>query len=151
MVTNKNIMRIINYVLILFFVVFISSCDNFVDNPNVDLENLDCDKLKDGIINMDSKTVKSEIDKLVIDLEPSKTASDNIGHKENIDLLIKRMNTQCANISAELICYACIKTNPPQSEILVTTDSIDTVISRVIDILTPEAATLDFVRIHEYH
>ena len=146
--TNNNAIRIINFIFILIFVFCISSCDKAVNNPD-DLENIDCDNLKVGIINIDSRIVKSEINKLVTDLKPIKTTSDNIGHKENIKLLINRLNTQCNNINAELICYACIETNPPQSEILVTTDSVGIPINRVIDILTPADSNLNCVRIHE--
>ncbi len=97
---------------------------------------------------MDSDIVKSEINKLVNDLEPEKTDSDHIGHKQNLDLLIKRLNTQCDNMTAEFICYACIETNPPQSEILVTTDSVGTAVKRVVDILTPDDDILYCVSVH---
>ena len=149
MITNNNSIKIKNYAFILFFIVFISSCDKAVNNSNNDWENLDCDNLKAGIINMDSDIVKSEINKLVTDLEPVITDSDNIGHKENLDLLIEQLNTQCDNVSAELICYACIYTNPAQSEILVTTDSLGITIDRVVDISTPKDARLYCVRIHK--
>lgn len=92
--------------------------------------------------------MKAEINKLVTDLVPSKTDSDPIGHKENLALLIEQLNIQCDNITAELICYACIKTGIAQSEILVTTDSLGTDINRVIDILTPDDDTLFGWAIH---
>ncbi len=97
---------------------------------------------------MDSDIVKSEINKLLTDLEPVKTDSDRIGHKQNLNLLIEQLNTQCDNITTELICYACIETNPPQSEILVATDSVGTEIHRVVDILTPDDDILYCLRIH---
>ena len=86
--------------------------------------------------------------KLVTDLKPKVTANDRFGHKENLSILINRLNTQCTSINAELICYACIYTNPPQSEILVSTDSIGVTIKRIMDISTPEDAVLSCVRIH---
>lgn len=141
-------MNIKNYSLILFFVASISSCDKAVNDSNNDWEKIDCDNLKTGIINMDSDIVKSEINKLLTDLEPVKTDSDRIGHKQNLNLLIEQLNTQCDNITTELICYACIETNPPQSEILVATDSVGTVIHRVVDILTPDDDILYCLRIH---
>jgi hypothetical protein len=63
--------------------------------------------------------------------------------------LVNRINSKCENISAELICYACIETYPPQSEILLTTDSVGASINRTIDILTPSKDKLSFVRIHK--
>ncbi len=62
---------------------------------------------------------------------------------------INRINAECDNISAELICYACIKTSPPQSEILLTTDSASISVNRTLDILTSSEEKLSFVRIHE--
>ncbi len=115
-----------------------------------DWGDLDCDNLQAGIINMDSDIVKFEINKLVTDLEPVITDSDNIGHKENLCLLIERLNAQCDNIRAELICYACILTGILQSEILVTTNSAGTTIYRTVDISTPDDDILNCVRIHEY-
>lgn len=139
----------INYVLILFFTFIILSCEAV--NENNVLVKLDCNNLKTGIIKMNSEIVKLEINKLVIDLDPLKTDEDIIGHKENIYLLIKRLNTYCKDIKAELICYACIETNPPQSEILVVIDSIGVLVKRVVDISTPSDANLSCVRIHEYY
>lgn len=143
-------MNIRNFVFILFLSACISSCDKVDDESDNDLENLDCDNLKTGIINMDSDIVKYEINKLLIDLEPVKTDTDPIGHKENLNILIERLNTKCDNMTAEFICYACIYTNPPQSEILVTTDSVGTSINRVLDILTPDDDILYFLRIHSW-
>ena len=145
---NKNILEILKLGLILSVIICILSCDKVID-PDSDLEKIDCDSLKIGIINMDSRIVKSEINKLVTDLKPKVTASDKFGHKENLSILISRLNTQCISIKAELICYACIETNPPQSEILVATDSIGVLIQRVIDILTPSDSNLYCLRIHE--
>ena len=146
--TNKIEMRITNFIIILVFIVCVSSCDKAVD-PDGDLEKINCDSLKTGIINMDSRIVKSEVNKLVTDLKPTVTASDRFGHKENLSILISRLNTQCISIDAELICYACIESNPPQSEILVVTDSVGFPIKRVIDIFTPADSNLSCVRIHE--
>ena len=142
-------MNIWNCVFILFFVASISSCDKAVEDTGIEWENIDCDNLKTGIINTDSDIVKAEINKLVTDLEPVKTDSDPIGHKDNLALLIEQLNIQCDNITAELICYACIETNPPQSEILVTTDSLGTDINRIIDIFTPDDDALSVRIIHK--
>jgi hypothetical protein len=141
-------MTIKKYALILFLVVCVGSCDKAADDSNNDWENVDCDNLKIGIINMDSDIVKSEINKFVTDLKPVVTNNDPIGHKQNLDLLIERLNAQCDNLTAEIICYACIYTNLPQSEILVTTDSVGTAVDRVIDISTPYDDILYCVGIH---
>jgi len=146
--TNNTSVRIINILFVLFLCTSFSSCNNIVDPVDY---KLDCDKLKTGIININSEIVKLEVNKLVTDLEPNKTSSDNIGQKENINILINRLNSQCNDINAELKCYACIETNPPQSEILVTIDSVGTQIKRVIDIFTPSDSNLSCSGIHEYY
>ena len=99
-------------------------------------------------MNIDSRVVKVEIDKLTIDLLPKITSNDKFGHKENVAILINRLNSLC-NIEAELICYACIKTNPPQTEIFVSADSCGMQIRRVIDLWTSEESNLRFVRVHD--
>jgi len=76
-------MNIWNCALILFLVASISSCDNAVDDTDNVWENIDCDNLKTGIINIDSDIVKFEINKLVTDLEPVGTDSvrlQKVGH-----------------------------------------------------------------------
>ena len=144
-------MRIRNLEFILFCIVCISSCRRIVNDPVEALVVINCETLQAGIINMDTRIVKSEINKIATHLEPLETESDGIGHRENIKSLVTHLNTHCSNINAELLCYACIKTNPPQSEILVTTDSVDGEIKRVIDILTPASSALRCLSVHEFY
>jgi len=102
-----------------------------------------------GIINIDQELVAAEANILLSDLFPKTSSNDTYGHRENILTFINRINSECDNISAELICYACIKTYPPQSEILLTTDSAGVSVNRTIDLLTSSEDRLSFVRIHE--
>ena len=150
MIPLRNSKTYLKYVsvLITFLWIFILSCQRDYDILNVNWYNLDCDNLKIGIINMDDDIMKFEINKLTTDLKPNKTDDDRFGHTENLDLLINRLNIHCDKISSELLCYACIYTNPPQSEILVTTDSAGTMVNRVIDISTPDDDILSYVRMH---
>ena len=150
MVPFKKLETYLKYVFILVAIPCISflSCQKDTDMLSVTWYNLDCDNLRMGIINTDNDIVKFEINKLTIDLNPKVTDNDRFGHAENLDLLINRLNIHCDNISSELICYACIETNPPQSEILVTTDSAGTMVYRVIDISTPDDDILSYVRMH---
>jgi len=141
-------MEFIRYRLILFFIIFIFSCDKLT---NHEIEIIACDRLQMGIIYLNSEMVNSEVNKLVKDLKPVKNDSDHFGHKDNLDKLITRLNAVCDKITAELICYACIYTNPPQSEILVATDSAGTVIYRAIDIQTPNDDILSCMRVHKYY
>jgi hypothetical protein len=119
-----------------------TSCEN---TENQYLDN--CSQIKKGIINMDASILSSEFSKISSDLIPKPSDIDELGHVENFDTLIARLNT-CNNISATLRCYACIKTGPPQSEIIVETDSSGTQIQRTIDILTSQDQALSFLAIH---
>ena len=85
---------------------------------------------------------------MTIDLFPEATNNDAIGQSENMNLLIQRLNSQCATMEATLLCYACIKTLPAQSEIRVLLDSLEFTVERVLDISTPDDEILNFVRIH---
>jgi len=121
----------------------ILSCEN-----SGEPEQLNCDNFAEGIIRQDQDILSKEISKLVTDLEPNLSTDDKFGHKNNLPLLVERINSQCSNIESEIICYACIETNPPQSEIKVSTDSSVIQISRIIDILTSSEKNLTFIRIH---
>jgi len=141
---RERIIQKLKFILILFIILFSSYCDESV---NTNLSVIDCENLKEGIINLNSDIVKSEIDKIAMDLKPNKSNVDS-AQIDNINILINRLNAQCKNINAELLCYSCIKTLPPQSEILVTTDSLGAEIKRVIDILTPSDSNLSCVSVH---
>jgi len=147
--TNKIEMRIANFIVILFFITCVSSCDIAVD-PDGDLKKINCDSLKTGIVNMDSRIVKYEVNKLVADLKTKRTSDDFIGQKENLAQLINRLVASCDDMNVGLICYACIETNPSQSEILIKTDSVGTPIKSVMDISTPTDSNLKCLGIHGY-
>ena len=131
-------------ILILSAVLFLISCDKA---ESTDQFKVDCNQLRAGIINTDMTIVNLEIAKLIYDLNPDLTTSDPIGHKNNFDILINRIN-KCNEVSAVLFCYACIKTYPAQSEIIVATDSMGIRISRILDISTPNDNKLVFINIH---
>ena len=144
----KNKPKILGCVGIFIILAWISSCKKVLDSSNDDWKNINCDNLRTGIMTTDSQIVKLEVDKLLIDLQPSVTSEDALGHRQNINTFINRLITQCDGLDAELLCYACILTNPPQSEIRVTIDSAGTQIGRTIDILTPEDLKLNCMNIH---
>jgi len=137
-------MKIIKFVLGLFLFFFFISCNSSTE-PNA----FSSQDFYMGIINIDQELAAAEANKLLYDLFPKISSNDPYGHRENISTFINRINSECDNISAELICYARIKTYPPQSEILLTTDSAGVSVNRTIDLLTSSEDKLSFVRIHE--
>jgi hypothetical protein len=108
---------------------------------------LDCDLLKNGIINLDNSILRTEIAKLTLDLTPKPVPNDDLGHVVNFDSLISRINS-CSKIHADIFCYGCIKTLPRQSEILIKTDSSGILVQRIIDITTSEKLNLEFAGSH---
>ena len=138
-------MKTISFTLFFILIIF-NGCST--PNENDILLELHCHNLQEGIINTDSEIVGEEINKILSDLDPKNKPDDTIGHKENFEILISRINSKCENINAELLCYACIKTLPPQTEIILATDSSGVLIFRTIDISTPENGVLRFIRIH---
>jgi hypothetical protein len=136
-----------NYKLMLLTIVILLSitCERKNDHSG---PTLNCEILKNGIINTDNTIIITEISKLTTDLSPDLSANDPFGHADNFDILLTRIN-ECQGITAELTCYACIKTLPPISEILIKTDSSGIQIQRSIDIKTSELSTLEILGIHQ--
>ena len=109
---------------------------------------VNCGNLKTGLIYKDQEKIRSEFDKLTDDFSPNPTAGDPRGQSENLIKLSEQILNTCKELELEVLCYACIKTNPPQSEILFQLDSADVKIERVIDISTPSDNPLRFLRTH---
>lgn len=134
-----------NYFLLLIFAILtFTMCSNNTE-PKY---SIDSDKLTNAFINYDVETVKTELDNLIFDLKPKVTKEDSFGHKKNLDVLIERINSNCSNITASLACYACIKTNPPQSEIKFSLDSLETKIKRILDVITSSDKILILKDVH---
>ncbi|PLX15705.1 MAG: hypothetical protein C0597_08560 [Marinilabiliales bacterium] len=137
-------MKKIELIFIICSFLILLSCDE-----SDKIESFDHVTLTEALVNLDGEKLQIEIDKLTIDLKPKISLTDNLGHSENLNTLIERLNSQSDNFEASLFCYACIKTNPPQSEIFITVDSLGIEVCRVLDILTAENKTLSFSSIHE--
>jgi len=123
--------------------IFIFSC-----NKESEIVSIDCGLLTQGLSSSNNEQVKIEIDKVTADLFSESTESDELGQNENIDLLIERLNSHCESIEASLVCYACIRTLIPQSEISIKFDSSSVEIERILDIRTPDDDILSYIRMH---
>ncbi|MDC8002089.1 hypothetical protein POV26_13665 [Aequorivita todarodis] len=129
------------------FIILLISCSKS-DNDNDNQMLIDCANFRIALLNFDSEQLNIEVNKLTSDLAPSPDINDRIGHLKNLDILIERLNSECTDIIAAKECYACIETNPVQSEIKVKLDSFGIQIDRIIDINTSEADILKSVRVH---
>ena len=135
-----------NRIFIILLTILLIGCSK--NDNNDDLLEIDCDELKAALVNFNSEQLNFEIDKLTQDLLPVPTQSDDIGHFNNLNTLVDRLNSNCPQIVTTKECYACIETNPVQSEIKVMFDSFGNQIERIIDISTPSAGTLISLRSH---
>ena len=131
---------------IVFFTLpfFISVCDDSVRNEVIEVN---CGNLKTGLIIKDQEKIGIEMDKLTENLPPDPTKNDPIGHSENLTIITQSIHS-CDGLEAEIFCYACVETNPPQSEITIQMDSVSVKIERIIDISTPSDKILKFSGIH---
>lgn len=129
-----------------FLLLLVIGCEENITEPKV----LNCNVITNALLNFDNELTKEELNKILSDLKPNKTSNNPLGHENNLNIFMNRLETQCSNIEAELLCYACIETLPPQSEIKITIDSSGTLVNRVLDILTPEGDELSFRAIHGF-
>jgi hypothetical protein len=108
----------------------------------------ECRILKDALLVLDSDAVGAEISKLADNLQPLPVNESDPVHLKNLETLIDGINS-CNGLQAELLCYSCIYTLPPESEIVVMVDSAGTDVRRVLDIRTPQNDILSFAGIHK--
>jgi hypothetical protein len=69
--------------------------------------------------------------------DPEPNQEDEIGHLENTKMLVDLLN-ECAGIKAELNCYACAKSLPPQTLIRLAIQTNGTTLHRDIHIYAPD-------------
>lgn len=120
----------------------------FISCEKQEIESIDCDVFITGLSTMNESIIKSEIEKLTVDLKPHPSDEDILGHSGNLQTLIDRLNDGCDTYTASLICYACIETYPAQSEILIEFYMNSRKYDVTIDIHTPENDILRFAGIH---
>ncbi|MDX1684181.1 MAG: hypothetical protein R3275_03035 [Saprospiraceae bacterium] len=116
--------------IVLPFLMAVTGCSKIMD------EHLLCDALDSG----DRSEVAEWIEFFTHDLEPKPTNNDPLGQSDNLEALVDKLSDiDC--MDADVICYACIETYPPKSEIKLTTSNR----SRIIFLKTSEDYPLKFV------
>lgn len=108
-----------------------------------------CQNFKTGIMNDSSDMVGIEVNKLCEDLMPvAATPADEYGQAQNINILVQRLSEKC-DVTATLVCYACIETLPAQSEITISINQNGTVYNRTLDITVTQQNMLIYNGMHE--
>jgi len=129
--------------LLLFVVTVLISCKK----QQSDIV-MNCEQFKQGIIANSEGRVKAEIEKLCQDLFPVVSATDEWGHRNNFIKMAQRISQQCG-IDARVDCYACIKTFPPQTEIVVSFTNNGVLAKKTLDISTSSTNKLTFLKMHD--
>jgi|GEM_PF-3331110 len=73
------------------------------------------------------------LNKYLSDLKPMRSNTDNLGHEHNLKIFVERLNS-CNTISAEINCYACMESYPPQSSVsmkIATSDNSMPILAKV--------------------
>jgi len=108
----------------------------------------DSNDIVESILHKDIVAFNRQASSFSFNLLPIPSSEDRIGHKNNFEEIINQLKGNQKIISVDLSCYACIKTFPAKSEIVVTIDSIGVNITRVIVIDTPDDEMLRFSGIY---
>jgi hypothetical protein len=100
--------------------------------------------LEAGLIFENSEIVETEINELCQNYPPVPTNDDLIGHENNLNSIIEELNSQCSGLIAELGCYACLESFPPQSVINFMLDSAGQSVQRHVFLFTPEVEVMSY-------
>ncbi|MEP6647133.1 MAG: hypothetical protein ABJC12_08580 [Saprospiraceae bacterium] len=107
-----------------------------------------CGPIHYHLLNLNVQAVKDDLDEWLSDLQPEPTQEDPIGHQQNLDSFVAKLNSIC-DLEGTVICYACVKTFPAQSEIRVHTNYAGSSFERIIDISTPASQIMTIINVHE--
>jgi hypothetical protein len=101
------------------------------------VESLDCDGFRKGIVANDEERVKKSIAGLL-----------GTYSQENINKLAAAIADQCT-ATATVDCFECIKTLPPQTEIIVLFNENGTTYRKLLDISYTPQNRMKMVAMHE--
>ena len=130
--------------LLTISILTLVSCEK-ADQINV----IPCGDFSEALLDFNDEFVADIFIDLLQNTSPEPTIDDSLGHEKNILWVIDEIDNSCETLEVSLVCYACIKTLPAQSEIKIAFESSGEQIIRIIDIITPAEGKLKFHRIHE--
>jgi hypothetical protein len=104
-----------------------------------------CESLRADLIEFKVSEVKNELDSWLGELLPDQEDPDV--HLHNLQSFIHRLENDCM-LEGSIVCFACIETYPPQSEIRIIVDSAGHQTHRILDVLTPSDSVMTIQNIH---
>ncbi len=90
-----------------------------------DDQNSDCELLKETLRSFDIEKTNAMVAKLTGELGPVVTNDDQIGHRENLNILVNKLEQTCPDLILELLCYECELSTPDRSLIQVSLQDAD--------------------------
>jgi hypothetical protein len=105
------------------------------------IATLDCEHLQQSLFGGDTAGVQQEISLAI------NTLSSTNYTKENLELLADRLSSRCSR-QVELVCFNCVYTTPPQSEIIIHSSSAGRSAQKIID-LTSSNEKIVFAGMHD--
>jgi hypothetical protein len=125
--------------LLLLFICLSFSCNKPSNEWICTYPLSGCELLTGSLVNNDIEGVKSQISSLISGL-PSREYN-----AANLDKLVEAISGSC-KISARVLCFNCIKTLPPQSEISITFSNPS--VEKIIDLSSTPSNEMKFVNMH---
>lgn len=132
-------MKFFSNIVLLLSVVMLVSCEDSL--------GIKCDAFGEGLIYFDRDIIQPQVNKFLADLHPKPVTDDICGHEMNLNIFAARIEKECG-LEVVVDCYACIETYPPLSHVTIRLDSIGAMVTRTLDIVTPEDKEMTFRDIH---
>ena len=102
-----------------------------------ELDNSDCDNLRNGLLTNDTKLVTRSIGSLLTSYSEG-----------NLDELARKITDRC-DIPATANCFNCIKTNPPQTEMIFSFAQPGATIQKKLDISYTPDNKMKILNVHD--
>lgn len=130
--------------IVLVISVLFTGCRKEGEKP----ETFSCETLVDGLLLGNNQKVETQINIICSQLVPTPDVLDTAGLRKQIDKMVSILIKNC-NVEANVLCYGCIKTLPPQSEVRLSFTHNGGLYHKIIDISSPENHVLRFAGMHD--
>lgn len=105
-----------------------------------------CEKLIRSLVADDKESVRVEVNNIINELSLQSGVSF-VQQQQDMNLFISRLS-ECDELEAEVLCLWCVKTNPPQTEILIKFTRNGEQVTKVVD-LVQTGSGFRFSSMHE--